>query len=55
MWTKTYAMSKKETTVLSKENEPFKYSALFNFEGKKDPLIVQLVAKGCCPRVKLSE
>jgi hypothetical protein len=54
IWTRNYANSLKELRVVPKENDPYEYTAIFNFSGKSDPLIIKLVAKGLCPRVKLS-
>jgi hypothetical protein len=48
-------MSQKEIIPMKNENDPYEYTALFNFKGKNDPLIIKLLAVGTCPRIKLSK
>ena len=40
---------------MKNEDDPYEYTALFNFKGKNDPLIIKLMAVGSCPRIKLSK
>jgi len=40
---------------MKNEDDPYEYTALFNFKGNNDPLIIKLMAVGSCPRIKLSK
>lgn len=58
IWTRNYAISKNEIKPLEAENKPYEYSAVFQFDSgdankRNQPLIVKLVAKGQCPRIKV--
>jgi hypothetical protein len=60
IWTWNNAMSKEEMKPLPCESKPYEYSAVFHLEGgnkarENDPLIIQLLAKGFCPRIKIDK